>query len=1055
MFGKRGIGQLYEIGRVTSVNSNGTLDVLINGRSVPYSELQSLIDPRIHRDGMVVVVGKAYGNSYMPFVLGDTRSYKSVIPVNFVPPVVISLYDWSCSRSNPKQNFLSGLPGFLFDISYGEDSDLSPTKMDLFTQNGVFVGLLNYKVVLDEEEGTEIDVFGVKNAKGSVTTSGFRDEFYSFLPNQFINDSTDLIYESTVNDMLTTCYYNSYNAYVFIPELTLLALFKRRRISSSIQATSQVIVIDAISGSTPGGIAKLDGDLVTPYNIFTKNYIIDSGYVNANGRIIKTHHQHQYTHNYTTNVTTDSSALGLNKTIVSINLETGADVWTWDPNMVHNGETLPHLYEVVSCSDISENLTATASPSFDNTYLKSSISGFSSLWPLGIGNNILLPGNNGVYLFEKDYVVIPICARRAHNGDSEIWVNPLNGTYESPVSPGLYATFDYTSVHGRLRYTEKGPIGITTASVGFFDARARTIGEVTDNVVGISSSPAFLSAGGIVDFFPSSASPASINSKIIYNYLIALKAADTISGERVAWKYTFPALDATNSDNYFIDTDSFSKVSSSDKMQAYIDYWTDIIAAYPPTESGSLSSTPNSTVVAPDQVYTDGYTFSYSTTGDPNAGIEPYCNLSYGYSQSDSFTMDIQGEFTEYLYWPSGATYLWDCINFTQAGNKGGSDISLPKTNTSLVADSNENVYGVYLKPMLFVSCASLDHHVDFSLASRINPTPSATWNTLYNGYESDAETIRPDIVNVWGTEIINGSYSRTISYGDPSSSTGPSDPCTVLSDVQARTTNVVLNWYGFPNKYVKFKSFFVKFDSDGNLKWEKELTTYMDERIDDSPNLDGQIPYPGCTLRIIPTTAGIFVLRAVRLPIQTGLRESAIACRNITGLSQDYISNVFNSKVVLELRDYETGDNLWDDEVVIFDPTYMAPSWLSGVSMFGSEASSAGLPWVIGRVDYTKNHSAKTLLIDNPPDYGAGVYRISKVFTCDANGVLTIRNALDDTEDFNDFGTNGCWPYDYVNPVGFDNGYVRQHTPLLMDGVIHYPGEDALYSYGTGIPPV
>lgn len=504
-------------------------------------------------------------------------------------------------------------------------------------------------------------------------------------------------------------------------------------------------------------------------------------------------------------------------------------------------------------------------------------------------------------------------------------------------------------------------------------------------------------------------------SRYLYNFLVALKVQPSTSDGEVAWKYQFPELDAT--EHYLVDTDSFGKVASSPWVAA----WTSDIEGQTVGDDVwyFADASASSDIVHPDQVYVAEYKFG----GAPGLLVGNRHDI-------------LDGSVEDYLYWPNGAAYYWDPIT---TSNTGSNAPSTPRgfCQNSTVGDEGGNTYGVWLQPKIFVTCADIWHRPDASVVDRTHASAQANYSTRHNGYESDRLTPIPDKVDVWAM-VDDYVIESAGEYYDV---------------FELTAYQVDATFYGFPHKVVMFRSFMGKWNSAGELVWSKELTTLHDETIDDSPGLAGQLPYPGVTLRICPTSAGVFVLRLVRLPIETSLREPALCpqrnYRDEAGQNaQDFVVHTRNTKAILELRNPENGNVVW--EQTVFDSTSMAPSWCCGAALFASESPAAGEPWVTGRVDFSKNYDAETLWMEDPPDYGSGLARISKVFTCDFEGNIEIRNAGEHSMD-----SVGQFPYDFINDLSHDNGRSRCAPSLLNAGVLQYPvgpTDFKLWGQGDGV---
>lgn len=1044
-FGERNFEQSYEIGRVVKVNNNCTLDVLIPGRPHPYTELPSLIDPRIHRTGMVVIVGKAHGSPYLPFVLGDTRGYKKTKPSDFVP-MLIFLYDWSCARSNPKQNFLSGLYGPAIDIL---DEDIIPYKLDRRIpaseqKHGQIIGMVRYQEPL-VEEGEEFDLIGIKNFPGAnFANTSYKDEYFAIYPYENITQENDILFEVRVNDLAGVTgswyYVNGPSSWFYCTEENVLIAIKYGQLFG-FGPRCEVVCIDAVSGSLPGDNSEIGGAIVDAISrTVVTDATLNQGATICGNRFVKTYHNHSYVHNSLSETTTGSTGTSFvtnDHKIICYRIPNMSVIWSFNPDTIWNGtDTIPYLREIVPLC-----LSSGSGDIDQYKYGQSILNPGVISWP-GVGNAFMLPGNPGVFCEISKILVLPIVGREACS----------SATYS-------YTNSNYPTVDFRTRYSQLGQeynysgkqlgASFATAQAGppwgfcFFRQYVGSSGSSTNsNITFMGKNPA--PGGGT---FPTGAFQINAGkpcSKKLNNFLVALDMDESSENYgKVKWKYEFPELLATDTNNYIVDHDSFSKVSNwrPNVIDKAIEENT-----YSVPQSGgfiiarNISFSFSSSVFSPDQFYLS------SLSGTPSV---PPVSIP---ASSESYTMGTTGSFfEEYMYWPQSATYYWDPMPIMQAGDGVGSGVNTFPTHSNIVADNADNIYGVYLKPFIIVSCASVLHNNDESITDRTHT--GITFNPEFSDYGPDRLTPKADNINVYG--IANNN-------------------CVIVPGT-SMTDNLNITIYGYPYKHVMFKSFLAKWDNQGNLLQNKELTVYMNERLDNSSSLDGQLPYPGCTLRIIPSSAGLFVFRLERLPIQTSLREYAyfpyFHAQKTSGGSVysespgNSRSNLLNSKAIVELRDINTLEVIWSK--TIFDPTSAAPIWCCGASMFASETASAGNPWVIGRVDYSKDYDAKTRWMDDPADYGAGLARFSKIFTIehinDEEPILKIRDAKYNDEDGNiDLGSNGIWPHDYINPISYNNGLCRLDTPLLMEGTMHYPAlrynetdKYDVYAYGNDIPPI
>lgn len=728
-----------------------------------------------------------------------------------------------------------------------------------------------------------------------------------------------------------------------------------------------LIAVDATSGSTPGAAPVTDFSDVTVMERATLDCCLDEGCVVAGTRIVKGFHHHQYTHGASS--TTD--AIGTNnQCIVGVELTvdgselTAAVEWTWNPNTLWDGTaTIPRWREIVNAATIVRTLNGIPVGG-------SIVQLDGEVWPSLMGKSLLLPGTAPVYLADAGLVVVPISGRQTINTDTATWSNP---TYPSQDSRTRRTTAPYLpGVSGTPHLSVEGSPAGGTAAAG--------VRLMTLQGVGLGGPGSVTYLHPVID---------TTNSIALRAWLVALN----VETGTEAWRYALPELLATDSDNYHVDTDSFAKLST---CQRWVDHAAAIVAANtgagPPVRTCSTSFSGD--VVHPDEIALTNYA---SSGGDTT---HEYATGLMGTTLAD------------YLYWPPGALYYWDPMLITHSGENATG--SLNQTQGNLVADANERVYGVYLQPKIFISCADLWHQCDQSVADRTH-SAVGTWSTIYNGFESDRLTLKPDMVDAYlviDKVIVSG---VSVAYS--------------------------VKYYGYPHRFTCFRSFLGCWDSTGQLLWTKELSTYHDEMIDDSPGLDGLIPYPGVTMRIIPTSRGVFLLRLERLNIKTTIREAALrppaeTTYSNTPTKNDFVNHAFNSKAVLEFRDLD-GILQWKE--TIYDPTAMAPAWCCASFMLGSEtASSGGDPWVTGRVDFSTDYDMKVRFMDSPASYG-GLTRVSKMFTCDVDGNLETRDAV-----HTDPRGCGVWPYDFINTKGHHNGRAQCKANAIDGGVVHYGGTPA-----------
>lgn len=760
-------------------------------------------------------------------------------------------------------------------------------------------------------------------------------------------DPTDYAFLEQVTNLATLYQYaTTFCNWAYVEELDALLWVSAKQFSPD---TTQVVLIHAgTGGASSSSTPVTDGSAATPWAIQELSMTLTEGLSVCLSYLFKTYHAHGYSHTYSPAATTDSSSEN-ERSIVALALPDLTVAWRYDVNKVWTGSyPPPHLSVIDKLAYGRESLTGTEVLAGQHAVSQ------TVPWPVSCGNcAALLPGHPGVVLegdtLGDSSLVIPVTGRVACTGDYSLWSNPTYPAYEN-----------------RYKAAETGqqvsPGGVyPSVSVGCWFPRY----QVYSGTYGPGGSLA-LETDGYPHFGPAA------NSKTLHAWLVALNCE---TGSE-AWKYEFPELDPT--EHYFVDTDSFDKVAASPMLAAW-----DALP-YGQWGAGSGTSGASSDVIHPDQI-------QLSSVGVPTE-LRTYA--------ADGSAL------TDYLYWPNGARYYFDPQFWTNTGdNAETTGAHGPSRAGNVVADSDGNIYAVWLQPKIIISCAAMWHRSDATIDDRThNPIVGTPYNTLCNGYESDRLTLIPDHVDVWA--VIN-----TTGIGPP---------------VYAAT------FYGVPNKYTMFRSFLGKWNSSGDLQWSQELTSWHDETIDDSPGLDGELPYPGVTLRICPTSAGIFVLRLVRLPIQTTLREQQLLphrdYRTEFGqVRRDFAGHTKNCKAILELRDAASGEVTWSQD--IFDPTAYAPIWLCGCAMFSQGTT------VFGRVDWSTDYNAETLWMEDPPDYSGGLTRHSWIFRCDSSGNMETREA-----DTGDPDSLGCFPYDFTASLSHDNGRVRQLQSAMVDGTLYYP---------------
>lgn len=881
--------------------------------------------------------------------------------------------DWSCARGNPRQNFLAGSTGDMIAIA----TATAPTLLDNQTLSGLIFGILHLANPVGNDPA---NILAVKNyPAGFAGTANFRDEFVAYDPSTGVASAADYLFQSQVDttDSHGVRYLNCFGAWHYCEALGLLIFARRRNPSFSVNA-SEILVIDAVSGSTIGATPVTDGSAVTPAQISLVDFVADEGLVVCGEILVKTYHRHTYnhTHDGTSIVSTTDSMNDTNKSIVALSLPALEQQWAWDCNKIWNGTTtFPALRELVEPAKVlaTDNGATTALNNLSS----------SDPYMYGFGTGLLLPGNPGCYLASKRYVVFPLVGRVCCQYQFETWSNPA--TSETLIRPV--------------------PLGQQTPPAGGVNALSECVyytgywtsgavsGVISGSAVAVGNVPFLKYRNGIAAVV----SPVPIkfprigvgNSTALHSWLVALNVESASTEGEVAWSYELPVLEAAN--NYVLDQDSFDKVPGSAWVAKLL------------TDAGSIGTTVSGSteVVHPDQAY---------MLTDDGVG-----NKTFGVRTA---TLE------SYLYWPAGASYYWDPMHITSTGDNnqnstGATNSTGPnRTQTNVVADSDDNVYGCYLAPKLFISCAHLHHFPDASVADRTH-SADTVYSTTNNGYEADRLTLKPDRVDVWFL---------------------------VPSNLQATA-------YGIPNKFICFRSYLASWDSSGTLRWRVELTDYHNERVDTSPGLAGAIPYPGCTLRIIPTSVGVFVLRLRRLPIKTTLREAALLpaqgySSSSKGGNTDFVLHTYNSEAVLELRSAEDGSLTWRQ--TIYDPTSLGDSWMASCCMVGSESDTG--PWVFGRVDFSTDYTAKNNWMDNPATH-AGLTRVTKIFTCDKDGNLTTRN-VNGTQ--TDVMSQGVYPYNFTSGFGLTNGQIRQWPVAMAAGQVYYPtsipggaGKQGVYRYG------
>lgn len=407
-------------------------------------------------------------------------------------------------------------------------------------------------------------------------------------------------------------------------------------------------------------------------------------------------------------------------------------------------------------------------------------------------------------------------------------------------------------------------------------------------------------------------------------WIIALKTDGTVD-----WEYEIGEILATDADHYIVDTANFGQAT----IPADVDP-SPPPGAYVRYTYIGLPNDQHYDVAAESAAAYGIFAYVY-------AGSIPQVYPTRAAAPSGVAFSKL---YPQYKYWQMGAGYHWEPTAEIRSGDNRSEDgtgtAAVPTNhNPQLALDADDNIYCAYLQP--------------YGIVSPIHPFLHKTHYSTFSyqqrtGYKFRREMDVPTV----------GSWTDRYEYFD------------------------------MPWRHTAWRSFLMSLSPAGQLRWRVELTFWGDDYQFSSATLDDEVPYAGSVLRVIPTSAGLFVLRTIRLPVMAPKTIPALA--QIFSTSGDILDYAGHRgcrfcKTVLELYSLATGARQWQE--TLYDPSSDAsatmPSTnpvgfqpssryhLDGAWMYSSESS--GLPWVVGRI----SHAA-----------------VSKMFTADSAGVVTLRDA-------------------------------------------------------------
>lgn len=483
-----------------------------------------------------------------------------------------------------------------------------------------------------------------------------------------------------------------------------------------------------------------------------------------------------------------------------------------------------------------------------------------------------------------------------------------------------------------------------------------------------------------------------LNCREFTGWLAALKVANG----RVDWKRKFATITSLNSAHYVVDDASFGNYTPPSPT-------TDVTVI----DGSGRTLTVNTSwtyIGKPDDQQWDVEASTYTTpTSDasyPSSGGVAILGAGGGsvlpttITGSEAAPARVPGRsaklFPQYLYWPMSAGYHFDPTPAILAGDlwvsedvslaTGGAGHAPSFTGAQVATDEDDNIYLVRLQPYGIVSCR--------------HPLLFKTYADAL-GYHDHA------------TKLAGKRITAT--------TVGPGPNPNVVQDVTWEVCDL-------PWRHVAFRSFLLKFDSEGNQLLEKELTFWGSDYQFSSASLAGTVPYAGCCLRISPASTVLFVLRTIRLPVSAPATIPANISGTIAGDVLDYAGHRGTRfcKTVLEAYRKTDFELLWQETLYnpaddgsatlpTTNPPFTTPTsryHLDAFWMYGSEGSNEGDPWIIGHIRHGD---------------------VLKVFRADSTGVVELRD-------------------------GEDNDPVSGQECIVADGHLYYRWKDADDIVGDGV---
>lgn len=620
----------------------------------------------------------------------------------------------------------------------------------------------------------------------------------------------------------------------------------------------------------------------------------------------------------------------------------------------------------------------------------------------------ILQGHYGTVLATQQFVVLPFSG-----------FVPMKGLYDPPGTVVGFTASDPWSQW----YTYDSPIAgqarIVDVGGGVkLDRRANVY--ITTNT-GSSAAPGFVrnaignSIGGRgVDggYATGRFDPISGEGRAAHAYVVALDAAGLVK-----WKYEFPPLLASDSANYLVNSSSFGQNGAT--------FTADLTANFDGTYGGSASY-----IGYPGEHLFD-FSESYGNiwvSDQPGGGVGsislPYLSLwsvettippaatPRGYRPVSHNVWDylggaaVEGDPASYTmvdsypvkwpqalsYWPRGGTYLFDPIPtmLTDWSTYRGDLVnagahSIPPTQGHITADEHEDCYLHFLQP--------------FGIISAVPP-----WQlcNLYRSFKS--------LLGFW-TE-----YDSAVPVGDPG--------------LGNHAITVNQQWFDIPFRHNCYRSFTLAIHGSGpkkgQKKWQVETTTYLDDLLRGHGELAGKVPFASCALRMLAMGDKLLTLRTVKLGVQVGTFTGAANSSQLYKAfpAPDFVEQHKAwrfAKIVLDCQSTKTGQVLWTRTV--WDGTAHGNTGLHlvGAFMDGEDGK------VVGRVS----------MHDTPDGFTSRSVTVSKMFVCDLQGNLALRDANADDPYPDGTHENFIWTQASPGGIAFDRS-VKPST-VLGNGKLYY----------------